>query len=224
MIPVMLFAAGFGTRMGDLTKNKPKPLIEVAGKPLIDHALSMAEQIQPSRIVANLHYLPDLLAEHLTGCAVTLSHEAPEILDTGGGLKAAMPLLESETVITMNTDAIWAGANPLRMLLEHWTPSKMDALLMCVPVEQAVGHTGTGDFDTGADGRITRGSDLIYGGVQILKTEGLNAIEDRVFSLNRLWDRMQRNDRLFGTIYPDRWCDVGHPQGIPLAEALLADV
>ncbi|MEM7317436.1 MAG: nucleotidyltransferase family protein [Pseudomonadota bacterium] len=224
MIPVMLFAAGFGTRMGDLTKNKPKPLIEVAGKPLIDHALSMAEQIQPSRIVANLHYLPDLLTEHLVGRAVILSHEAPEILDTGGGLKAAMPLLESETVITMNTDAIWAGANPLRILLERWTPSKMDALLMCVPVEQTVGHTGAGDFDTVADGRITRGSDLIYGGVQILKTEGLNAIEDRVFSLNRLWDRMQGNGRLFGTIYPDKWCDVGHPQGIPLAEALIADV
>lgn len=222
--PVMLFAAGFGTRMKDLTKDRPKPLIEVAGRPLIDYALDLAEAAKPPRMVANLHYMPDMLDSYLTPRGILVSHEQPDILETGGGLRHALPLLDAQTVFTMNTDVIWTGPNPLNLLMEAWDPDHMDALLMCVPVAQATGHQGEGDFTADADGRIQRGPGLIYGGVQIIKTDGLDDIDARSFSLNLLWNRMQADHRLFAVKYPGRWCDVGHPAGIAQAEKVLADV
>ncbi len=221
---VMLFAAGFGTRMGALTKDTPKPLIKVSGRALIDHALDLVDELHPKRVVANLHYLPDQLEAHLTPKGVQLSLEQPDILDTGGGLRAALPLLGSDPVFTLNSDAIWSGPNPLKLLRNAWDPERMDALLMCVPVAQTIGYNGTGDFTADATGRITRGPGLIYGGVQITKTEKLKEFPQKSFSLNLLWDRMQQQNRLFSLSYPGRWCDVGHPDGIALAEGLLADV
>ncbi|SDD63561.1 nucleotidyltransferase family protein [Ruegeria marina] len=222
--PVMLFAAGFGTRMGDLTRSRPKPMIEVAGRPLIDHALDLAQAVEPPRIVANTHYLAPILANHLGPRGVLLSNEQPDILDTGGGLRQAWPLLGAETVFTMNTDAIWSGPNPLALLARAWEPERMDALLMCIPVAQTVGYTGQGDFSRDAQGKITRGAGLVYGGVQIVRMDGLADIPDHVFSLNRLWNRIGEAGRLFGLTYPGRWCDVGHPDGIAQAEEMLANV
>ncbi|KIC38456.1 nucleotidyltransferase [Ruegeria sp. ANG-R] len=220
----MLFAAGFGTRMGALTKDRPKPLIEVAGRPLIDHTLDLVDPLRPLRVVANLHYHADQLADYLADKDVALSREEPRILETGGGLRAALPLLGSGPVFTLNSDAIWAGPNPLHLLRDHWNPDEMDALLMCVPVGQTLGHAGPGDFTQDSTGRITRGAGLIYGGAQILKTDGLHRIEGDAFSLNQLWDQMLRQRRLFALAYPGRWCDVGRPEGIELAEGLIADV
>jgi MurNAc alpha-1-phosphate uridylyltransferase len=221
---ILLFAAGFGTRMGALTQDRPKPLIPVAGRALIDHTLDLARAIQPGLIAANLHYKADILAAHLEPQGVALNIEEPDILETGGGLRAALPLLGPEPVVTMNTDAIWSGPNPVAQLLDAWDPDRMDALLMCVPVEQALGHTGQGDFTRDEDGRITRGSGLIYGGVQLLKTDRLAGIDEHAFSLNRLWDLMLADHRLFALCHPGNWCDVGTPEGITLAETLLADV
>ncbi|WP_170376575.1 nucleotidyltransferase family protein [Ruegeria atlantica] len=221
---VMLFAAGFGTRMGTLTKDRPKPLIEVAGRPLIDHTLDLTDDLPADRVVANLHYLPDQLAAHLTPKGVLTSLEEPEILETGGGLRAALPLLGQDPVFTLNTDAIWSGPNPLTLLRKAWDPNRMDALLMCVPIAQTIGHAGPGDFTADAEGRITRGPGLVYGGAQIIKTEGLAAISEQAFSLNLLWDQMHKQGRLFAATYPGRWCDVGRPEGIALAEGLIADV
>ncbi|WP_241482653.1 nucleotidyltransferase family protein [Leisingera sp. ANG-M7] len=219
---LMLFAAGFGTRMRELTRDKPKPMIEVAGRPLIAHALDLAQAVQPARIAANVHYKPEPLKAFLEPKKVLISHEAPEILDTGGGLRHALPLLGSGPVFTMNTDAIWKGPNPLLLAQEAWDPDRMDALLVCVPLERAAGRTGNGDFSADAEGRISRGGNLVYGGVQILKTEGLHDVEEQVFSLNVLWNRIAQAGRLFALEYPGRWCDVGHPEGITLAEDLIA--
>jgi MurNAc alpha-1-phosphate uridylyltransferase len=218
---VMLFAAGFGTRMGALTRDRPKPLIEVAGKPLIDHALALAEAIRPARIVVNTHYRPEMIAAHLAGRNVLISPEQPRILETGGGLKAALPLLGTGPVFTANTDAIWRGPNPLALLSAAWDPARMDGLLVCVPRTRAHGHDGAGDFTADAEGRLTRGPGLIYGGAQILATEGLAMIAAEAFSLNLLWDRMLAEGRLYGLIYPGQWCDVGSPEGIARAEDLL---
>ncbi|MBN9886012.1 nucleotidyltransferase family protein [Salipiger abyssi] len=222
---LMLFAAGFGTRMGALTADRPKPLIEVAGKPLIDHALDLAEGYGKLRRVVNAHYRADQLEAHLAGRDIAVVREEPEILDTGGGLRAALPLLGQDPLFTLNTDAVWSGPNPLRLLAEAWDPARMDALLLCVPMARAVGRKTAGDFSMDGAGRLLRQGDLVYPGAQILKTGGLADIPDRVFSLNRLWNVMHEEGRLFGLPYPGHWCDVGHPEGIRLAEEMLgADV
>ena len=223
-LPVLLFAAGFGTRMGALTADRPKPMIEVAGRPLIDRALDIARDIAPPRIVANLHYKPQALADHLAARNVITSFEWPDILETGGGLRQALPLLGDGPVITMNPDVIWSGPNPLQMLLEAWDPDRMDALLLCLPPENTIGRIGPDDFTADASGALSRGPGLVYGGAQILNPAGLADIPDRAFSLNILWDRMIGTGRLHGAVYPGRWCDVGRPEGIALAEGLIADV
>jgi MurNAc alpha-1-phosphate uridylyltransferase len=219
--PVMLFAAGFGTRMGSLTADQPKPLVRVAGKPLIDHALDLVRDHGADRVVANLHYLPDLLEAHLAGTGVALSHETPDILETGGGLRHALPILGAGPVITMNTDAVWRGPNPLDHLAALWNPEEMDALLLCIAKPQAIGHAGAGDFILKDDMRAKRGPGAIYSGVQIIKTDLLHDIPEASFSLNLLWDKMLAKDRLFATTYPGTWCDVGRPEGIKLAEDML---
>ncbi|MEP2029770.1 MAG: nucleotidyltransferase family protein [Paracoccaceae bacterium] len=218
---VMLFAAGFGTRMGSLTASQPKPLIKVAGRPLIDHALDLVKPLNLARVVANLHYKPDLLAAHLSAQNVTPSLETPNILETGGGLRAALPLLGDGPVFTLNTDAIWHGPNPLELLNKAWHPELMDALLMCIPPDRAIGHSGKGDFLFDAKNPAKRGPGAIYCGVQIIKTDGLAAIKQNAFSLNLLWDQMLEQNRLYCVTYPGTWCDVGRPESIPLAEAIL---
>ena len=156
---------------------------------------------------------------------MALSREEPEILDTGGGLRAALPLLGPDPVFALNTDAVWSGPNPLRLLAEAWDPERMDALLLCVPVARAIGRKGGGDFTVGTDGRLSRGGDAVYTGAQIIRTDGLASVPEPVFSLNLLWNAMATENRLYGLPYPGQWCDVGHPEGITLAEDMLrADV
>ena len=222
--PLMVFAAGFGTRMGVLTANRPKPLIPVAGKPLLDHALDLADEAGAGPVVVNTHYLADQIARHLAGRPVTLSQEADEILETGGGLRKALPHLGDGPVMTLNSDAVWTGQNPLSQLVAQWDPDRMDALLLLLPVGQATGHNGTGDFVMGADGRIARAkgaAGLVYLGAQILRCEGLAEVDRRVFSLNLLWDEMIGRGRAFGLVHDGGWCDVGRPEGIAQAEAML---
>lgn len=219
--PVMLFAAGFGTRMGELTKSRPKPLVKVAGRALLDHALDLVADAGGARTVVNTHYLGHQISDHLTGRDIAISHETPQILDTGGGLRNALPLLGQDTVMTLNTDAVWAGPNPLAQLDAAWDPDRMDALLLCLPKENALGHKGAGDFVAEDGGPAQRGPGLVYSGVQIIKTAGLHDIVDKSFSLNVLWNDMIARDRLFILPYTGHWCDVGHPAGITLAEDML---
>jgi len=218
---VMLFAAGFGTRMGALTADRPKPMIPVAGRPLMDHALNLVADAGIARKVVNLHYKAEVLMAHLANEDVRFSHEAPDILETGGGLRHALPLLGEGPVFTLNTDAIWNGPNPLELARDAWAPEQMDALLVCIAPQSAIGHTGQGDFIRADDGRLSRGPGLIFGGAQIIKTDRLSEIPDKVFSLNRLWDRLLTKGRVFGLIYPGQWCDVGRLEGIALAERMI---
>ncbi|PIE08301.1 MAG: nucleotidyltransferase [Rhodobacterales bacterium] len=220
---VMIFAAGRGTRMGALTANRPKPLIEVAGKALIDHALDLADAAAVPHRVANLHYLADQLAPHLLRRGVRLSHETHCLLETGGGLKHALPLLGPDPVFTINADAVWTGANPFNELAAAWEPRKMDALLLLLPRAKATGHKGAGDFHLTPGGQLERGPGLVYLGAQILRTDGLGAVEEEVFSVNKIWDEIAARGRLFGTLHNGGWCDVGHPGGIAAAEAMLAE-
>jgi MurNAc alpha-1-phosphate uridylyltransferase len=222
--PLMLFAAGLGTRMGALTATLPKPLIPVAGKPLLDHALALADQAGISTRVANLHYRGDQIAAHLAGRDVALSWEREQILETGGGLRAALPLLGGGPVMTLNTDAVWTGANPLQELAAEWDDARMDALLLLLPAAKATGHSGTGDFLLDSENRLARAKGAagkVYLGAQIIRPDLLAEIPEKVFSLNLLWDKMIARGRAFGLIHQGGWCDVGRPEGIATAEALL---
>jgi len=224
--PLMIFAAGFGTRMGALTADRPKPLIPVAGRALIDHALDTATGAGVGRIVVNTHYHADQMAAHLAGRGVTISHEPGPILETGGGLKAALPLLGPGPVAILNSDGIWTGPNPLAQLAAAWDSDRMDALLLLLPLGQTLAHGPTGDFALDPQGRISRGAggeDHVYIGAQILNPACLDPITDAVFSLNRPWNDLIAKGRAFGIVHHGKWCDVGHPEGIALAEALLHD-
>lgn len=218
----MLFAAGFGTRMGSLTADRPKPLVPVAGRPLIDHAVDIVRGYTPKTVVCNAHYKAEQIVDHLAGTEVTVTVETPDILDTGGGLKAALPLLRSDPVFTMNTDAVWNGPNPLNILAEAWTDT-MQALLLCVPKANAIGHLGNGDFDVTGDGHAIWGGNTIYSGVQIIRTDLVSNTAQNVFSLRDIWEDLIGQDALHAVTYPGLWCDVGHPDGIKHAEAMLAD-
>lgn len=218
---IMIFAAGRGTRMGALTEKQPKPLIRVAGRALIDHALDLTDGIGPLTRVVNTHYLAPMIRSHLAGRGLLFSSEPDLLLETGGGLRQALPLLGKNPVFTLNSDAIWSGPNPLALLANAWDPARMEALLLLLPPAAAIGHTGAGDFQSDGNGRLTRGPALVYSGAQIIRTETLAAVPQKVFSLNLLWDQMAARGGLFGLTYPGAWCDVGRPESIALATAML---
>jgi N-acetyl-alpha-D-muramate 1-phosphate uridylyltransferase len=222
--PLMLFAAGFGTRMGALTADRPKPLIPVAGRPLIDHALEVAHQSGVTRTVVNTHYRAEQMADHLADRGVLISHETGRLLETGGGLKAALPLLGPGPVAILNSDGIWTGQNPLLQLASAWDSSRMEALLLLLPLDQTLAHGPSGDFRLDLGGRLSRGAggeDQVYIGAQILNPDRIAAWPADVFSLNQPWDRMIAAGTAFGLVHQGGWCDIGRPEGIAAAEALL---
>lgn len=220
--PVLIFAAGFGRRMGALTKDKPKPLVPVKGRALIDYAVDIARESGAQTILVNLHYKHQMLADHLRDAPVQTRLELPDILETGGGLKAALPQLGAGPVVTINSDAIWQGENPIAALRARWQPERMQALLLCIERTRAHGHSGAGDFSLAENGCLQRGGNLVYTGVQIIKTEGLMAIEQRAFSLNLLWAQMIERQGVYGAVYRGNWCDVGHPEGLACAQNMLS--
>lgn len=222
----MIFAAGFGTRMGALTAHTPKPLLAVGGQTLIDRALDVADAAGITKTIVNLHYHGDKIAAHLAQRKnIVLSWERDHILETGGGLRHALPLLGQDPVFTLNPDIVWVGANPLIQLANIWDATKMDALLLLLPMATIKGRDGRADFLLGPEGRITRAGNTgqhLYLGAQIIRTDGLAEIPEAAFSLNRLWDQMIASGRAYGLIHQGDWCDVGTPQGLADAEAMLA--
>lgn len=219
-MPILFFAAGLGTRMGPLTKSKPKPLIKVAGKPLIDHALDIATKAGTGTKVVNLHYRGDMIRDHLIGQPIAFSDESSALLETGGGLRQALPLLNGNPVLTINTDAVWNGPNPVAHILQAWTP-EMEALLLIVEKRNVSGHPGKGDFRIDCDGRLHRSPDAIYTGLQIIRTDVLSEIDETAFSMNIAWNIIAARGGLYGTTYEGQWCDVGQPSSIPVAEEML---
>ncbi len=218
--PILLFAAGLGTRMGALTHDRPKPLIPVAGRTLLDHALDLTQTPRVGRRVVNLHYKGHMIRDHLAGQDVAFSDESGALLETGGGLRKALPLLNANPVLTLNTDAVWRGPNPIDLLCAAWRET-MQSLLLVVPQTRVTGHPGKGDFLIDSDGRLTRGPGPVYTGLQLTRTDGLMKIDQPAFSMNLLWDDAAASQGLFGVEYPGHWCDVGKPDSIRLAEEML---
>jgi MurNAc alpha-1-phosphate uridylyltransferase len=221
----MVFAAGLGTRMGALTRDRPKALIEVAGRPLIDHALALVRDAGIPRVVVNTHAHADQLRARLARVApdVLVSHE-PVLLETGGGLKRALPLLGPGPVFTLNADMVWSGPNPLLSVAAAWTGR--GARLCVVPRAGAVGHAGPGDFFLEADGRLRRRgdaptADYVYAGAQVIDPAAVAAWPEERFSLNPVWDTFIPEGALAGTGHAGGWVDVGRPEGLALAEGEL---
>ena len=214
----LFLAAGLGTRMAPLTHDRPKPLVNVAGKPLLFHALDLAERL--TRVV-NVHYKAEQIRDAVPA-DVHISDETDLLRETGGGLKHALPLLGDGPVFTMNTDAVWRGDNPFDKLHQHWRDD-MEGLLLLVSKDNALGHSGQGDFITDQTGKIRRGAGAIYTGCQIIRTTDLDEVTEQSFSMWELWNRMLARGTLYGVEYNGKWCDVGRPESIAVAERMLSD-
>jgi len=219
----MIFAAGFGTRMGALTQARPKPMITVSGRPLIDYAVALADDAGIARKVVNLHYLGAQIRAHLAHRPdISFSDEAAGILDTGGGLRAARSLLGGDAAFTLNSDAVWTGPNPLPVLRARWQTGAARVVMALAPVTAIKERTGPGDFTMDKTGRIVRrGGDMVYLGAQIMDLHALDGMPTGAFSLNRVWDVLIAQGSAEGVIHLGGWCDVGHPAGIAEAEQMV---
>ena len=230
----MLMAAGLGKRMRPLTATRPKPLVEVGGKALLDHVLDRLRAAGVRKIVVNVHYLADAVEAHLQknahGLDVVISDERGLLLETGGGMVKARPLLDSDPFLAVNSDTLWVDgpADTLKLLASHWDGKKMDALLLLVPLARAQNHRGRGDFHMDRSGRLRRRvrshvAPFVYTGVQIVSKRLLEGAPEGPFSTNLLWDRAMEQGRCFGAVHQGLWFDVGTPQSIKATELTLED-
>ena len=227
----MVLAAGYGQRMRPLTLTRPKPLIEVAGKALIDHGLDRLKAAKVETAVVNVHYLPDQIeawAARQSTPRIVISDERGEILDTGGGIARALPLLGVAPFFVVNSDSFWVeeGEPALDRLRAAWDDRRMDCLLLLSPLERTVGYDGAGDFVRGEDGRLSRrgaagGTPLAYIGGYLVAPRLFAGAPEGKFSMNLLWDRAIAAGRLFGLVHRGRWLHVGTPEAIAQAEAAL---
>jgi N-acetyl-alpha-D-muramate 1-phosphate uridylyltransferase len=226
----MVMAAGLGKRMRPLTATMPKPMVRVAGKPLIDHTLDRLADAGVARAVVNVHYLADALEAHVTGRAspkVTISDERDALLETGGGMIKAQGLLP-DPFFCLNSDNIWLDGprNAFADLSMLWDAERMDALVLVVPHKRAANFDGPGDFHLDAAGKVSRRqpgriAPFIYTGIQLVSHRLLRDAPEGKFSTNILWNRAIEEGRLFGLPFTGDWFEVGTPQAIrPTEEAL----
>lgn len=228
----MVMAAGLGKRMRPLTATQPKPMVRVAGKPLIDHSLDRLAEAGVAKAVVNVHYMPEPLIAHLAlrdRPSVTVSDERDLLLETGGGMvKAHRADLLPDPFFCLNSDNIWLDGpqNAFADLSARWNPDEMDALLLVVSHARAVNFRGAGDFHMDAVGRLSRRkpgriAPFIYTGIQIVSHRLLGDAPDGPFGTMTLWERAMQKGRLFGTSFTGLWFEVGTPQAIkPTEEAL----
>ncbi len=228
----MVLAAGRGKRMRPITATTPKPLVEVAGRSLVDHVLDRLAAAGVETAVVNVHYLADLVEVHVSkrrAPAVAVSDERKRLLDTGGAVVKALDLLGNEPFYHLNSDTIWVeGARPnLEVLAERWDGERMDGMLMLSPTVTAVGYDGAGDFEMDAEGRLQRRAErrvapFVYAGAAIFHPRLFAGLAVEPFSLNRIFDEAIAAGRLFGMRMDGIWLHVGTPGAIREAEASIA--
>jgi MurNAc alpha-1-phosphate uridylyltransferase len=231
----MVMAAGLGKRMRPLTATRPKPLIEVAGRALIDHALARLKGAGVEKAVVNVHYLAGSLEAHLKnhdqGLEIAISDERKLLLETGGGLIRALPLIDADPFLVVNSDNLWIDGpvDTFRLLASNWDEARMDALLLLVPLARAHCHNGHGDFHMRADGTLRRRkpngvAPFVYTGIQMISKRLLDGDHpDGPFSTNLFWDEAIAAGRCFGLVHQGLWFDIGRPENIAKAEAILGN-
>jgi MurNAc alpha-1-phosphate uridylyltransferase len=228
----MVLAAGLGQRMKPLTDRMPKPMVPVAGKPLLDHVLDRLVAAGVERAVVNVHYLADQIEQHLKGRTaprITISDERAELLDTGGGVVKALGAIGREPFFHVNADTIWIdGVKPnLQRMAEAFDPAVTDALLLLAPVATSIGYAGRGDFTMAADRRLTWRSErdvapFVFAGAAILRPELFEDAPEGPFSLTTLFRKAEAAGRLHGLRLEGVWMHVGTPDAIAQAEAAIA--
>lgn len=229
----MVLGAGKGERMRPLTLRVPKPLVELAGRPLVDHVLDRLAAAGVDTAIVNVHYLADLLEERLkrrdgTKPEIVVSDERAVLLDTGGGAKLALDLLGSGPFFIHNADTVWTeGPKPaLTRMLSLWDPEIMDCLLLLAPLSSSLGYSGKGDFAMTPDGRLTRRGErqvvpFAFAGVSLCDARLFADSPEGAFSLNILWDRALAKGRLYGIRLDGRWMHVGTPEALAEAESFF---
>ncbi len=234
----MILAAGLGTRMAPLTRETPKPLIKLGGKPLIDHAIDRLAAGGVDFIVVNVHYRSEQLIEHLDrrrpglqGVQIVVSDETDALLDTGAGVAKALPLFENEPFFTYNSDSLWVEGmgSSLARMQSRWNPDTMDALMLLAPCATAIGYDGRGDFEMDAWGQLKRRPEMniapfVWTGVQIVQASLFDGAPHGRFSINRQWDKSLEAGRLWGVRLDGVWIHVGTPEGLEEAEEFLQDL
>lgn len=229
----MVLAAGLGTRMRPLTDALPKPLVKVAGKALIDHVLGRLADAGVETAVVNVHHMADAIERHLQGRTrpkIAISDERGELLDTGGGVVKALPLLGDAPFFHMNSDTLWIeGVTPnLTRLAAMFEPAEMDLVVLLAPTATSIGYEGRGDFAMTADGRLRRRAErevvpFVYAGAAVLSPAMFRNVAPGRFSLNRMFDRAIETGRLFGLRLEGTWMHVGTPEAIRSAEAAILE-
>ena len=229
----MVMAAGLGTRMRPLTNDRPKPLVKVAGKTLIDHALDRLVAAGVSLAVVNVHYMAQRVKEHLAkrhDIEIRFSEEHDALLGTGGGVVKALPHFGNDAFFIMNSDTVWVEGvgHALNRMITRWNPDTMDALLLMASMVTSLGFEGPGDFNMDAEGHLSRVTErrlspFAYPGVQIVHPRLFDAAPKGGFSTNRVWDVAIEKGRLYGIRLDGVWIHVGTPEAVKDAEDFLAD-
>ncbi|WP_246274425.1 nucleotidyltransferase family protein [Hyphomicrobium sulfonivorans] len=227
----MVLAGGFGKRMLPLTRDIPKPMVPLKGRPLIDHVLDRIAAARVPRAVVNVHYCADVLEAHVktrTHPQITISDERAELLDTGGGVVKALPLLGPEPFLIQNSDSVWLeSVTPnLERLFSFWNPDIMDSAMLLASTATSLGYDGSGDFVMDNDGRLHRRAEgrmapFVFAGVSIAHPRLFEGAPTGPFSLNKLWDRAIDNGRLYGIRLDGTWMHVGTPEALGDAERLI---
>jgi N-acetyl-alpha-D-muramate 1-phosphate uridylyltransferase len=230
----MIMGAGLGSRLRPLTDDRPKPLVTVGGKTLIDHSIDRLVAAGVTLAVVNVHYKADMLRSHLArrgDIEIVFSDETDKLLDTGGGVVKALPHFGGAPFFVLNSDSIWLedGAPVLPAMLAAWDENRMDGLLLLADMHTAMGYEGAGDFVLKPDGRLIRARDAkgegiayAYPGVQIAHPRLFADAPAGAFSTNIMWDRAIAAGSLFGTVLDGTWIHVGTPEARDDAEATLA--
>lgn len=228
----MIMAAGHGTRMRPLTNDRSKAMVELAGRPLIDHMIDRLLAVGVTRIVVNVHAFADHLEAHLktrdSDFDLVISDERDELLETGGGVIKALPLLGDDPIFICNIDAVWLEkTNTLAAMIEAWNANNMDDLLLLAPIEATMGYNGKGDFMLDGNRRIAwRDGDsapYVYAGVQIARLDPLRGYKIEPFSRTTMWHKSVPAGRAYGHVLSGFWMHVGDPEARMVADGILAD-